>query len=762
MKKILLIEDRDKRQQLFMESSGIVFDDYSDVLENVILESYEDIAEQLIRESFDFSRYDYVISHKSAYGKDNAVAIIILQDYCKHAHKPLVFFSGGISVNYYDNCEYELLELNSKIFYSKNLKIFLDALRKDSENILMLCYGEHWIENTVANVLEKTNLFIFDIEHYQVSPSEFKCDKDLAKILYKFYEIQEASLSEIIKFRQSLEAFFSYHPIQNISNSSVVIHHDNICALDLFNSHIKFSLSEDDVDSYMCRIIEELDEQNFEMIFIKDNLGANYRELFGIRMAYHIRLSEELGNKRFTPIVIISDFDAEQLNRFDPLAEILFSKNVFLINNAKEAIEKIQSFNIQNLTTEEYENEFLSKIKIEAPKDYLSHHSIANEWSIYRWSDLLNVETDTTKANRSKIENMLYFKYLKAIYSTKDKKSLEINKPSKKGNVLLIDDEWNKGWADIIKTVLEFEGIALDVFEYDFKDKTNFNLIVQLKFKLLREQIESADVVILDLRLVDSDHDNDDIDSYSGVKILHTIHEINAGIQVIMLTATSKSTILEKLYDKKILGYVKKEHPDDTSIDTAENINKLIRLVDKGLERKYLKKVFLIERELLALPLLQIEFSFDMEDNDKKLLEVKNTIPKIFETLDSNIPKPFVSAMLTIYKCLEIINDYYIYEQYDEIERKLKAYWRNNSKIIDSDGNASVNNKTKNILKKLGVSDDEMIRLIDEISCSRNYEIHFGEIKSFCRNKTVFKPNEEHILKWFSMIQSIIDKIRPH
>ena len=77
----------------------------------------------------------------------------------------MVFFSGGISSNFYDNSEFEKLEINSKTFYSKNLVLFLDAVKNQNEDILMLCYGEYWKENIVANTLEETNIFLFDVEH---------------------------------------------------------------------------------------------------------------------------------------------------------------------------------------------------------------------------------------------------------------------------------------------------------------------------------------------------------------------------------------------------------------------------------------------------------------------------------------------------------------------------------------------------------------------------------------------------------------------
>lgn len=768
--KILLIEDRVARQELFLEEVGIDLENYADVLDNFINDEYEEFKEQMLHDSFSFAKYDIIISHKSAYENDNSLIISNLKNYAKNAKKTLIFFSGGVSVNYYDNSEFELLELNSKTFYSQNLKLFLDALRIGDENILMLCYGENWKLNVVSNVLEKTTLFLFKVIDEDIEFSEFTKDTEINKlssIKYPFYEMEIVNgyvyKNEINKFHASLQEYCSYsgvikHSSPNKEQNSFLIHNNNIVDITLFPSRLRFTTG-DDIDTYIsAQIIPKLLTEKFDKIFIKDNLSANYLELYGLRVAYHVRLSQTQQEKRFVPIIIISEFDSATLMQFTKEAEILFTEGIHLCGNIKEEILKYQSLELEGLEAGNYDK-FLNKIEVKKPKDTTGNHGIANKWSIYRWAEFLKVESDAIAKNREDIENQLYFKYLKAKYSQHDSGLKQIIKPSKAGKVLLIDDEWAKGWKDILKTALTVDGLEFDAFEYDFKDKTNFNMIVQLNHKKLKEQITQSDVVILDLRLLESDHENEDLESYTGIKILQKIHEINAGIQVIMLTATSKSIILERLYKKKILGYIKKEHPDDSSIDTVENINKLVKMVDKGLEKKYLKEVFMMQNKLLALPLLQIEFSFNMDENDKKLLELKNTISKIFPTLDSNIPRPFIYGMLTLYKCIETICDYFIYEQFDANLRRQKAYWRINNQVISNDGNASVNNKTKNILRLLEINENDTIQLIDELSCSRNYEIHSGEIKPACQNRVVLKPNETHIIPWFELIETILNKI---
>ncbi len=722
MKKIALIEDRYPRQRKFLEQNNINLDKYCDVLENFIEEKASNILENISNDSFDLNEFDIIVCHKSV--KNNTVILGNLKDYCKKSQKTLVLFSGGISVNYYDNSEFELLELNSKTFYSHNLFLFLESIKTNNEDIMMLCYGEQWKQNIVANVLEKTNLFIFDIKNSFENVANFQIDANLGKIDYKFYEPKEKIFDEIVQFKESLEKYFTLQLLQVNTTQSVVIHHDNVCDLQIFNYPIKFIQSSDDIDTYISKeIINELKNKEFDTIFIKDNLTSNYLELYGLRVAYHIRLSNELTDKRFTPIVIISDFDENTLNRFTQEANILFTDGLYLCKNTKEDIKKYQSLELKGVT--DY-NKFINSIDVTPPKDTSGSHNIANKWSIYKWAELLDAKSDAINKNRSEMENELYFKYLKAKYLKNTNNSLEIIKPTEKGNILLIDDEWNKGWSDVLKNALQKDGLEFDTFEYDFKDKSNYNLIVQLNHKELKKQVEKSDVIVLDLRLLESDHENEDIDNYTGIKILQKIHEINAGIQVIMLTATSKSTILEKLYEKKILGYIKKEHPEDRTIDTVENINKFIQLVDKGLGKKYLKEIWEIQHNILNLEILN--------SDNKNYRKIKFELANVFDITDSNLDKKTTFFILAIYNSLEIL-----VKEFGYLEGRTYA------NIIEICDNYN--------LKDLKSS-------LSKIICTRNYLIHLDdEIRYHCRQNTIKKPNHDNLVDWLKVIYTIISKI---
>ena len=155
MKKILLIEDRAKRQELFIEDTGINLLKFEDILDNKIDEDYYKL---ILEDKIDLSQYGIIISHKSV--GNNSKVIDKLKEHCKSAKTPLILFSGGISANYYNDEEYIVMEINSKTFYSQNLEIFLKAVKEGNENILMLPYGKRWRLSIVLNIFEKINLFI--------------------------------------------------------------------------------------------------------------------------------------------------------------------------------------------------------------------------------------------------------------------------------------------------------------------------------------------------------------------------------------------------------------------------------------------------------------------------------------------------------------------------------------------------------------------------------------------------------------------------
>ena len=210
--KILLIEDRTKRQELFIENTNINLASYDDIVDNTTGKSYKEFSHQILQNDSILNRYDIIISHKSAFEDNNIVVLTILENHCKIHNKPLIYFSGGIAANSHNHDEYERLILNSKTFYSQNLKIFLDNVRKEQQNIMMLCYGDRWKLNIVLNTLEKLNSFIEDNLEKDMLRTDRVPITNLVKVTDSM-EKDKISMKEIKEYRDSL---FSY--IKELSN----------------------------------------------------------------------------------------------------------------------------------------------------------------------------------------------------------------------------------------------------------------------------------------------------------------------------------------------------------------------------------------------------------------------------------------------------------------------------------------------------------------------------------------------------------------
>ncbi len=162
MRKILLIDDRTNRQLISCNKIPLKLSSYVNFIENSINEQYENCFKLLQKNELKVDNYAAIMTHKSAFREDNQSTLYQIQRLCKEHNLPLVLFSGGISVNHYIKTEnIEKLELNAKVFYSNNLKIFLDYFKKTGEiELMILGYGKSWRLNILLNILEKINLFV--------------------------------------------------------------------------------------------------------------------------------------------------------------------------------------------------------------------------------------------------------------------------------------------------------------------------------------------------------------------------------------------------------------------------------------------------------------------------------------------------------------------------------------------------------------------------------------------------------------------------
>ena len=216
MKKILLIEDRFKRQEIFQEELEINLEEFNDILDNTTYERYEDVYEILKKEEFNFSPYSVAIVHKSAFGDENSTITAYIEQKCKELSIILIYFSGGIDANFYQkDGTFELFEVNSKTLYSANIALFLKAYRKNILKPGMLLYGEHWKINLLCNKLNKLNYYIEHLQDNAILEDFFYEDNSyLRNILFKMDDIkfytpkpinEEISKDEMKKLRDNIQ-----------------------------------------------------------------------------------------------------------------------------------------------------------------------------------------------------------------------------------------------------------------------------------------------------------------------------------------------------------------------------------------------------------------------------------------------------------------------------------------------------------------------------------------------------------------------------
>lgn len=108
-------------------------------------------------------QYDCIASHRSALSNEVRDT---LKEYCRIKRKPLIFFSGGITSSVLKDVEFPFIHINSKEFYSGNLKMFIEACdEKNGVNLLVLQFGKKWklslllnLRNNIAVALNKQTL----------------------------------------------------------------------------------------------------------------------------------------------------------------------------------------------------------------------------------------------------------------------------------------------------------------------------------------------------------------------------------------------------------------------------------------------------------------------------------------------------------------------------------------------------------------------------------------------------------------------------
>lgn len=147
--------------------------------------------------------------------------------------------------------------------------------------------------------------------------------------------------------------------------------------------------------------------------------------------------------------------------------------------------------------------------------------------------------------------------------------------------ILLIDDEADRGWGDILKHLF-FENDQVDLAPTISKAE---NLLEENNYNL----------IFLDLRFGEKDHQTNNFEDFDGFRLVRKIRNNflskNFHTPVILFTASNKAWIINAMLDIGCDDYYIKEHPDTaydesfTRNNTKRLKNTVINLLDVGKNR---------------------------------------------------------------------------------------------------------------------------------------------------------------------------------
>ena len=362
---------------------------------------------------------------------------------------------------------------------------------------------------------------------------------------------------------------------------------------DFLPMDFSFSLGEDGERKLCEWVINHVPHDSKAIVIDVDEIS---KPELCLSLAMAIRLSIfDIKSAALSSILFVSRTTQDNLTGYKYSPIMLTGSIAFdLPENASDALEVMEP-----LSPSEYKPKFLDVIKI-VPNATEGRHSLANQWGADVLSRIV-VGNETNNELIKKARLSLYFRYVRALsLGTNDIENIiqgveslstpttlkKIDAAGKK--ILLIDDEADKGWDDVLRKMLpnsEFKTIQEQVADYD-------NLSDDAK-----RAIESGkyDLIFLDLRMNGvAEEDTLRPNEFSGMKILKVIKELNKGNQVIMLTASNKAWNMKALFDAGADGYYIKESPEYTfpTSYSDSNARELYASIIQCLENGYLRSVY--------------------------------------------------------------------------------------------------------------------------------------------------------------------------
>lgn len=616
MNKIILIDDNQSNLREIYGASFVDLEEYEDCLfhveqlnENSDFSFLDDAACVLLHDSLE----DYV-DGKYVSGSRKAKELI----WNKIKDKiPYVKFSDGHSIiGDWNPFERNVVRSIKKSEFYRNLKGFLDTYRESSHiDLRLIAYGSDYEKRELVVLLQKVfdelknvndkEILTFSFVDTDLLERFFKKVKHVSSLTYeKLCDSINAGKLTVSKFKAYINSLASHAikytdlvPKQNILLLGNELSQERMSDMNnvTFKPLNTFQLGEKGEKEMFDNISSYIPSDADAIIIDVDSTktpDACLSYALAIRLSLHEKKSAALA-----PIIFMSSLTPD-IFKNSPYSTLLQTKGISFETPlyTPTAVELMEP-----LSAKDYHPYFLDLVKVK-PNATEGTHSIANQWGADVLERIISGdETENELIKRAR--QSLYFRYVLTLTLKQEtifdlannindvEKANRIDVLDASGKkILLIDDEADKGWKDVIGRILNNSNLI--TFNQQTADYTNLSEDIKKEIEK-----EDADLIFLDLRINGVAEDTDEhIRPYdfSGMKVLKAIKKINPGLQVIMLTASNKAWNMKALVDAGADGYYIKESPEYafSAEYSIANANNLVKQIERCLEKKYLCKIY--------------------------------------------------------------------------------------------------------------------------------------------------------------------------
>ena len=623
MNKIILIDDNKSNQREVYGASFVDMEEYEDCLfhveqlnENSDFSFLDDAACILLHDSLE----DYV---DGKYVSGSRMAKELIKDKIKDKIPYVIFSDGHSIIGDWNPSECNVVRSIKKSEFYRNLKGFLDAYRESSHiDLRLIAYGSDYEKRELVVLLQKVfdelknvndkEILTFSFVDTELLERFFKKVKHVSSLTYeKLCDSINSGKLTVGKFKAYINSLTSHA----IKYTALVPKHNILLLgndlsrermLNMSNVTFKplntFQLGEKG-EKEMFDNISSCIPLDVDAIIIDVDSTKTPDACLSYALAIRLSLHEKK-TAALAPIIFMSSLTPD-IFKNSPYSTLLQTKGISFETPlyTPTAVELIEP-----LTVKDYRPFFLDFIKVK-PNSTEGRHSIANQWGANVLSRIvLGAETDNALIKQAR--QSLYFKYVLALtlsedailsLSTGESTSEEtgrlttINAAGKK--ILLIDDEADKGWSDVLKQMLN--GTSFKTIKEHAADFSSLSEESQNEIKF-----GNYDLIFLDLRMNGAQEEGTvRPEDFSGMKILKSIKELNKGTQVIMFTASNKAWNMKALMDAGADGYYIKESPEFTFSNSysVSNANELSQCITRCLNNGYLRDIYIKVKRIKEL-----------------------------------------------------------------------------------------------------------------------------------------------------------------